>query len=280
MTSSSDTGKAKIAIVIPVFNQLHYTRQCVDCLNRAGVADTQIIIVNNASTDGTQEFLATRPKIRAIHNETNHGCGFAWNQGSKISEATWTIVANNDILVPPGCLEGLVHFAEEKKFDVASPAMCEGEADYDWLAYAADYMRIMASASRHDVASGSFFMVHRRVFDAAVFFDEDPKLGGYEDDEFFRRVRRAGFRLAITGQAYCHHFGGTTQKSIKASLNQPNISLGDRTYYRRKTGQTWAKRKWNQVKQAIRVNWWKNSERLRYGHTLQETRIAGEWGYR
>ena len=141
-------------------------------------------------------------------------------------------------------------------------------------------MHIMASASRHDVASGSFFMVHRRVFDAAIFFDEDPKLGGYEDDDFFRRVRRAGFRLAITGQAFCHHFGGTTQKSIKTSLNQPNISLGDRTYYRRKTGQTWAKRKWNQVKQAIRVNWWKNSERLRYGHTLQETRIAGEWGYR
>jgi GT2 family glycosyltransferase len=279
MILPTDSVKAKVAIVIPVFNQLHYTRTCLDSLHRAGVTDAQVIIVNNASTDGTKEFLATRPGICAIHNEANRGCGFAWSQGSRASQATWTIVANNDILVPPGCLEGLVHFAEEENIDVASPAMCEGEADYDWPAYAAEFMRVMAPASRHAVASGSFFMVHRRVFDAVGFFDDDPKLGGYEDDEFFRRARRAGFRLAITGQAYYHHFGGTTQKSIKASLNQPNMSLGDRTYYRKKTGQTWPKRKWNQVKQAVRVNWWKNSERLRYGHTLHEKRIAGKWLY-
>jgi GT2 family glycosyltransferase len=140
-------------------------------------------------------------------------------------------------------------------------------------------MRIMASVSRHDVASGAFFMVHRRVFDAVGFFDEDPRLGGYEDDEFFRRARRAGFRLAITGQAYCHHFGSITQKSIKATLNQPNMSLGDRTYYRHKTGQTWGKRKWTQIKQSVRGNWWKNTERLYYKHTLHEKRIAGKLLY-
>lgn len=279
MTPPSDLDPAKVAIVIPVFNQLHYTRTCLDSLNGAGVTDAQVIIVNNASTDGTREFLATRPAIRACHNATNRGCGFAWNQGSRLSEATWTIVANNDILVPPGCLERLVRFAGENHFDVASPAMCEGEADYDWRAHAAEFMRVMAPARRQGVASGSFFMVHRRVFDAIGFFNEDPKLGGYEDDEFFRRARRAGFRLAITGQAYYHHFGGTTQKSIKASLNQPNMSLGDRTYYRRKTGQTWARRKYAQVKQALRVNWWKHSERLRYGHTLHEKRMAGKWIY-
>ena len=268
-----------IAIVIPVFNQLHYTRQCVDCLNHAGVADAQIIIVNNASTDGTQEFLATRPEIRTVQNDTNRGCGFAWNQGARLSEATWTIIANNDILVPPGCLENLVRFAEEKKIDVASPAMCEGEADYDWPNYAADFMRTMASVSRHNVASGSFFMVHRRVFNAIGLFDEDPKLGGYEDDEFARRARGHGFRLAITGRAYYHHFGGTTQKSIKAGLNRPDMSLGDRAYYRRKTGQTWGKRKWHQVKQALRVNWWRQSEKIRHGHTLHEKRIAGKLSY-
>ena len=280
MTLSPELNPAKLAIVIPVFNQLHYTRQCVDCLNHAGVADEQIIIVNNDSTDGTKEFLATRSEIRAVHNETNRGCGFAWNQGAKLSTATWTIIANNDILVPPGCLEKLIRFAEEEKIDVASPAMCEGEADYDWQTYAAEFMRVMSPMARHDIASGSFFMVHRRVFETIGFFDEDPKLGGYEDDEFARRARRHGFRLAITGRAYYHHFGGTTQKSIKASLKQPNKSLGDRTYYRKKTGQTWPKRKWNQIRHSLRVKWWKTTERLRFGHTLHETRIDGKLIFR
>ena len=280
MTSQSDTGKAKVSIVIPVFNQLHYTRNCVDSLNRASVADAQIIIVNNGSTDGTREFLAAHPEVRAIHNSTNRGCGFAWSQGARASSSTWTIVMNNDVIVPPGCIEGLMGFAEEEKFDVISPAMCEGEADYDVPAHAAEFMRLMNGTHRRDVAHGVCFMVHHRVFEATGYFDDDPRLGGYEDDEFFRRARQAGFRLAITGRSFLHHFGGTTQKSIKASLNQPNMSLGDRTYYREKTGQTWIRRKTTQLKHAIRNTWWKNIERSRHGQTLIVTRQNGAWLYR
>jgi GT2 family glycosyltransferase len=279
MTPPSDAGKANVAVVIPVFNQLAYTRKCVDSLNRTGVTDAQIIIVNNGSTDGTREFLAARPEIRALHNDANRGCSFAWNQGFRISGAMWTIFMNNDILVPPGCLEELLHFAEEENIDVASPAMCEGEADYNFLTYAADFMRAMSSVKRRGVASGVCFMVHRRVFDAIGFFDDDPKLGGYEDDEFFRRVRQAGFRMAITGRAFLHHFGLVTQKSIKASLNRPNMSLGDRAYYRKKTGQTWPKRKWAQLKTAVCFKWWKTTERLRYDYSLHEKRIGGKWYY-
>jgi GT2 family glycosyltransferase len=279
MTSLSEIVPAQICITIPVFNQLHYTRQCVESLNQGGIADAQIIIVNNASTDGTAEFLTSRPQIQAIHNPKNLGCGAAWTQGAQASKSTWTVISNNDVLFAPDTFSELIHFAEDRRADVASPAMCEGEADYDFPAYAANFMRTMAAVVRWNIASGSCFMVHRRVFEKIGFFDDDPKLGGYEDDEFFRRARRAGFRLAITGRAYYHHFGSATQKSIKASLNQPSASLGDRTYYRKKTGQTWVKRKTTQLKHAARSFWWKNAEQLRYGHTLHEKRIGGKWYY-
>ena len=269
-----------LAITIPVFNELAYTVQCLESLQRAGIADAQIIMVNNGSTDGTAEFLATRPQLCVIHNPKNLGCGTAWSQGSQVAQAVWTVVSNNDVLFAPATLPELIRFAGERGADIASPAMCEGDADYDFLPYAENFMRVMAGVTRWGVASGSCFMIHRRVFDKIGFFDCDPKLGGYEDDEYFRRSRKAGFRLAITGRSYYHHFGGTTQKSIKAGLNQPNMSLGDRAYYRKKTGQTWGKRKWNQVRHALRVNWWKHSEQLRFGHTLHEKRIAGKWIYR
>ena len=266
---------SNISLVIPVFNQLHYTRQCLDSLNRAGVADGQIIIVNNASTDGTAEFLANRPQIRTINNPENRGCGFAWTQGAKLSGMTWTIVMNNDVLVPPGCIEGLISFAEEKNFDIVSPAMCEGEVDYDFPAHAADFMRRLKDAQRRNVAHGVCFMVHRRVFESIGYFDSDPKLGGYEDDEYFRRSRGAGFRLAMTGRAFLHHFGSITQKSIQAKSGRPHKSLGDRAYYRRKTGQTWPRRKIHQVKQTVRGAWWKRSELMRFGRTLLEKRLGG-----
>ena len=272
-------SRLDITITIPVFNQLHFTKQCVDSLNQAGIADDQIVIVNNASTDGTAEFLAGRPALRSIHNETNRGCAFAWSQGSKASTSTWTVVSNNDVVFAPDTFLELIHFAEENHADIASPAMCEGAADYDFPSYAASFMQTMSEVSRWGVASGSCFMVHRRVFEKIGFFDDDSKLGGYEDDEYFRRSRAAGFRLAISGRSFYHHFGGTTQKSIKASMNQPNMSLGDRTYYRKKTGQTWGKRKIAQIKHTVRISWWRNTERLRHRHTLHEKRIDGEWHY-
>jgi GT2 family glycosyltransferase len=275
MTTPSDPTRTKVAIVIPVFNQLHYTRQCLDSLNRAGVADDQIIIVNNASTDGTAEFLAARPQIRTINNAENRGCGFAWTQGAKLSDQIWTIVMNNDVLVPPGCIEGLISFAEENQRDVVSPAICEGEVDYDFPAYAADFMRRLKSARRGSMAHGVCFMVHRRVFESIGYFDGDPKLGGYEDDEYFRRARAAGFRLAITGRAFLHHFGSITQKSMQAAAGKKRKGLGDREYYRRKTGQTWPKRKIHQLKHAVRSVWWKRSELMRFGHTLWEKRVGG-----
>lgn len=276
MSQSSDI--ADIAVVIPVFNQLHFTQNCVDSLNRAGVADSQIIIVNNGSTDGTKEFLASRPDIRAIHNETNRGCGGAWSQGSRAANATWTVVLNNDVLVPPGCLEGLKKFAEGKKVDVVSPAMCEGECDYDWRAYAAEFMTKMKTVRRNQIAHGVCFMVHRRVFEAVGFFDEDPRLGGYEDDEFFRRAMRAGFRLAMTGAAFLHHFGSVTQKSMKSEQVMAKV-FERRAYYRKKSGQTWIKRKLIHLRNGIRDRWWRASEKKRFGHTLKERRLAGRWEF-
>ena len=275
MTSQFDTGKANVSIVIPVFNQLAYTQGCVESLNRAGIADGQIIIVNNASTDGTKEFLATRPEIRTIHNSKNLGCGPAWTQGAKASTFTWTVVMNNDVLVPPGCMEGLVAFAEKEGFDVVSPAWCGWEMDYDFAAHAVEFMERMKGVSRRGVVSGSFFMVHRRVFDAIGYFND---FGGFEDDDFFRRVLRAGFKMATTGGAFYHHFGMVTQKSIPSEQVMAKV-YERRARYRRETGLTWHKRKMRQVKQRILSAWWRHTELWRFGHTLHEQRKDGRWIY-
>ena len=75
-----------------------------------------------------------------------------------MSQAVWTIVANNDILVPARLLRAVwCGLPRRKQFDVASPAMCEGEADYDWPTYAAEFMRVMAPASRRQRGFRFFF---------------------------------------------------------------------------------------------------------------------------
>ena len=81
----------EVAFIIPVFNQLHYTRNCLGSLNRDGVEDRNIVLVDNGSTDGTREFLASRPELKVISNEKNLGCSAAWNQGvEKAASADFT----------------------------------------------------------------------------------------------------------------------------------------------------------------------------------------------
>ena len=269
MTSSSGTSKAKIAIVIPVFNQLNDTSQCVASLNRVGVADVQNIIVNNASTDGTAEFPAAHPEIRVVSNETNIGCGPAWTQGARLSSTEWTVVLNNDVLIPAGCLEGLINSAVDNKYDVVCPAMREDEADYDWQSHAAEFMKKMKDVRREDIAHGVCFMVHRKVFETIGYFNN---FGGYEDDDFFRRARQAGFRLAITGRAFLHHFDSVTQKGMKG---REVMSRERRLRCRQAIGQTGLQRKIHQLNQSLRGRRWTQPELRRYGNTLRERRPGG-----
>lgn len=262
-------------VVIPVFNQAHYTRMCLDSLRDAGLADSRILVIDNASTDQTAEYLATRPDLRIIRNSVNRFCG-AWNQGAKAAApAEWTVILNNDVLVPKGWLEGLAGFAQEEGFDVASPAMCEGEMDYDFAAHAETFMRKMSGVKRCGIAHGVCFMVRRRVFDTIGFFDDDPRLGGFEDDEFFRRCRKNGFRLATTGRSFLHHFGSITQKAVKAEMNRPRASLGDRDYYRQKLGLTWFTRRRERWLNHFFSLKWRLRERVRHGLTLRARREAG-----
>jgi len=75
-------------VVIPVLNQLHFTRQCVDSLLANGVPADALLVVDNGSIDDTPAWLATRPEIRSVRNPVNLGCGGAWTQGALLSAAT------------------------------------------------------------------------------------------------------------------------------------------------------------------------------------------------
>jgi GT2 family glycosyltransferase len=267
-----------VSVVIPVFNQLDYTAQCLDSLNRAGVADSEIVVINNGSTDGTKEYLEHRREIRVISNETNQGCSFAWNQGVKASKATWTVLLNNDVIVPPGWREGLVQFAEEKNFDIVSPAQCDGPKDYDFNEFSIRFMATMGEFYRRGSASGVCFMVHSRVFEAIGLFDVKLGQAGYEDEDFFRRARRAGFRLALTGRSFLHHFGSVTQKSVKSAMAIPNSArLGNRDYFRKKHRLNWLRRRTDRLRGKLQWAIWRRKECRHAGLALVIRRVDGQW---
>jgi N-acetylglucosaminyl-diphospho-decaprenol L-rhamnosyltransferase len=267
------------SVVIPVFNQLHYTQGCLEGLRRTVPAETKIVIVNNGSTDGTSDFLRQQQGITVIDNKENRGCAASWNQGIKVFPAEWTVILNNDVLLPAGWLDALLSSAKELQCQVISPGIREGEMNYDLEAYAREFVTRMAGVARHDVATGICFMVHRTVFERAGEFDENFRIGQFEDSDFFLRARLAGFRLATTGRSFIHHFGSMTQKSLRADKKVRPYESENRAYFRKKWNLTAPKRLW--LRTRTKTSQWvaRTKERCVHGHSLNEKWIAGKLHY-
>jgi len=261
---------ASVEIVIPVFNQLAYTQGCLESLRRSAGVAARIVVVNNGSSDGTAEYLDADSGVDVIHNSENRGCAAAWNQGVRAGTADWVVVLNNDVLLTPGWLEGLLMSAEAEGLDVVTPAMREGLLNYELEPYAREFVKAAAGAIRPDVADGVCFMVRRRVFEVIGLFDENFRIGVFEDTDFFERARQAGFKLGTTGRSFIHHFGSVTQKSIRQSKTCGPYEEENRVYFRRKWQLNQIQRWINRFKRKAHAARWSAVERRKFGHTLRE----------
>ncbi|MGQ5521634.1 glycosyltransferase family 2 protein [Chitinimonas sp. PSY-7] len=274
MTQTTPDAAVRVAIVIPVLNQLAYTQGCLECLQPDIAAGVQVIVVNNGSTDGTAEWLASQPSISVISNPENLGCAPAWNQGVKLAgNADWIIVLNNDVLLPAGWLQALLQAAEKHRLDIVCPAMRERDQNYPFASYAQSFMHDLQDVLRLNAAHGVCFAVKRTVFDRIGSFDEAFRIGQFEDTDFFRRARIAGFRTGIVGACFIHHFGSVTQDALSDTNRNRPYEAENRAYFRKKWQLGWWKRRNEKMRQEMQQSWWRWHEQRRYGHTLHE-----KWG--
>src|SRR5439155_11805147 len=103
------------------YNQLLHTMQCLESILRLPDKAGEIIVVDNASTDGTPEYRKGMAGVTVIRNATNLGCAKSWNQGVQASKRDVIGILNNDIVVTPGWLVALLRFMEESGHGIASP---------------------------------------------------------------------------------------------------------------------------------------------------------------
>jgi GT2 family glycosyltransferase len=267
-----------VSIVIPVHNQIAYTKSCLESL-WANAEGAEIVVVDNGSTDGTAEYLASQRGITVIRNGENRGCAPAWNQGVEAARGELVVILNNDVIVTPGWLGGLISFSEQERLDIVSPAIREGEVTYEVERYRKEFVSRMGDVARMGVADGICFMVRRRVFETVGAFDEHFRIGQFEDADFFRRAAAAGFRLGTTGRSFIHHFGSVTQDALRGEKAGRSYEAENREYYRRKWNLTWPRRFFERRRSKLRNLLWRVRERVLLGHTLKERWDGGRLRY-
>jgi len=244
--------------------------------------------------------------LTVLRNDQNRGCAPAWNQGVRAAGALppgaapasapipsgdtpvdkfalrtsaeapggpgadWVVVLNNDVLLPEGWLAALLGAAERHGLDIVCPAMRERDQNYDFAAYAKNFTAKLGPVVRRGGAHGVCFAVHRAVFEKIGGFDEAFRIGQFEDADFFRRARLAGFRTGVVGACFLHHFGSVTQDALSDTQRHRPYEAENRAHFRKKWKLGWVRRRWEKACDGLQAWWWRTSEQRRYGHTLHE----------
>jgi GT2 family glycosyltransferase len=91
-----------VSILITTFNSVKFIKRCLDSAQCQSYRPLEIIVVDNASTDGTRELLAkVGTGIKVIYNDTNAGFAAAQNQAARSAQGSWLLSLNPDVVLSP-----------------------------------------------------------------------------------------------------------------------------------------------------------------------------------
>ena len=236
----------RVSVLVVSYNAREHVLACLASLAAHVPIPHEVVVVDNASADGTVAALRERfPAAAVVANEANVGFSRANNQALRNARAPYVLVLNGDAQVRPGCVEALAAVLDARadvgivgprtrfpdgRIQVSfgprpSPLgewrqrrLVHGVRDGrpEWIS------RAEALAAReHEPAwvSGSCFLARREALEAVGGFDEGFFL--YQEDvDLCLRVRAAGWRIVYTPRAeVVHHLGASmAQAASRAAL--------------------------------------------------------------
>lgn len=221
-----------VSIVIVTFNNLPVTRLCLETLRKlTGYEPLEVIVVDNASSDGTREWLrenTARLGYRVFLNDSNRGFAAASNQGAGETKGEILVFLNNDVVVTPGWLGRLVSVLQLPWVGLAGPVTnaIGNEARIAASYVSAQQMLALAEENARrekgkllDVPALAFFCValRRSTWERVGELDERFGVGLFEDDDYALRVRNAGLRNVIVRDAFVHHWHEASFRALPSA---------------------------------------------------------------
>jgi hypothetical protein len=224
-------GPPDCAVVLVCWNNKSYLEPCLRSLFDSTLRHAvEVVVVDNGSTDGSQEMLASRfPQVQLIQNDRNLGLGRASNQGIEATRAPYVLLLNNDTVVNGESLDRLIDWmAATPDAGAAGGTLLNGDGSFQaaygkfptlgeefliatrlgemlWEGYPSH--RTGDGARKVDWLSSACLLLRRTALAQVGLLDEQYFIYGDETDLQYRLIK-GGWSVYYLPQATTIHFGG------------------------------------------------------------------------
>ena len=215
-TAPVHSDAPRISVIVPVYNNPTDLAECVSALKASAGADTEILVVDDASTDDTRT-AARATGARVVELTENSGPGAARNEGVAQARGRLLFFVDSDVVVAPDALDRIrAAFDTDPEVEAvfgsydAAPRAPGIVSQYRNLLHHFTHQQADRAASTFWAGCGA---VRRAAFEAVGGFS-GRRFDGIEDLELGVRMRRAGFRIMLDKQLTGTHLKRWTLRSM------------------------------------------------------------------
>lgn len=219
----------KSAIVILSYNSLQFTRACIESIRHTCLSEAyEIIVVDNASTDGSVSWLMEQPDIKLKCNSENVGFPSGCNQGIRMAEKDSDIfLLNNDTIMSDNALFWLRMGLYENERVGAAGSVSNYVSNLQQVTWNCNSVEeFLGAAQRNNLPQknpyvkknwliGFALLLKRHCLEKMGYLDERFTPGQYEDNDIGLRLGEAGYELLLCKNSFVLHFGSGGGKNIE-----------------------------------------------------------------
>ena len=234
-----------VSVIIVNWNTKDLLAACLESVfAEEGSVDCEVIVVDNGSSDGSVEMVRDRfPSVRLQENSTNERFAKPNNDGMRLANGSYFLLLNSDVELKQGFIQSLKRYLDNhRETGVCGPMLVYPNgtlqrsisANHTLWSHVCDMLlldklfpksRLFAGAAmlrfpydenvvqEAESVMGAAFMLRREVTEEVGMFDENLTIY-YNDEDWFRRIREGGWKIAYVPDAKAvHHHGATTKKA-------------------------------------------------------------------
>lgn len=241
------SGAPQFSIIIVTYNSRDWIEPCLAALSTQSFQDFEVIIVDNASTDGTQRTLSMtkQPEFDFVENDENEGFAAACNQGTSRAKSDWLIFLNPDTVADPDWLleiiEGQSRHPQAAAFastqlNLEDPRILDGAGDVyslygiAWRGAKGAPVQTLPEEGECFSPCGAAMTIRSDLFRALGGFNEQF-FCYYEDVDLGFRLRLMGHYCIFLPEARVKHHGGASSELSDEVPGEFSIYYGVRNRF-------------------------------------------------